>query len=299
MTNKQIVLQTIDFINQRERDSLDRNMLTTLWKNFTKEKQEYFKNLLLEQGLIHLNTAWEFSLTTPTQLSTGNDFDVFGNCENRPAKKDSKIVASYIETRFFKFLKENETADSKRVNVRRFMTSHFKKPLPTAIQTKNETDAGVLFLESLKNRGLINYRENELGQINEWCIDDNPPTIKRWFDNPAAPFKVELTSKLDNIYLLDERLAVRLPIEDSIIENSISKRPQPITAQVINYNNTIGSGNIYQDLSQDNSLNKQTTKIKTPNTISKKPTIEKWQLWIAIIVGVIALLTGLKTCGYI
>ncbi|HTD39810.1 MAG TPA: hypothetical protein VK671_04260 [Mucilaginibacter sp.] len=300
MTNKQIVLETIAFIKARERDFLDRNMLTTLWKNFTLKKQEYFKNLLLQQELIHLNSAWDFSLTAPVQLSTEDDFDVFGNCKKRVAQKDSEIVASYLETTFFKFLKENETSHSRKVNVKRFMKSNFTKPIPTSPDTMNETDEGVLFLESLKDRGFIFFKDDELGQVNELYIDANPPTIKRWFDNPVAPFKVELTPKLDDVYLLDESFPLRLPIVDTIIVPKDSQIQKLTPTQIINnYNNTLASGNIYQDLSQDNSLQKQITTIKTPNTISKNPTIEKWGLWVAIAVGIIALLTGLKTCGYI
>jgi len=82
--------------------------------------------------------------------------------------------------------------------------------------------------------------------------------------------------------------------------HGIKKEPLHIPISTTNnYNNTVHDGNVYQDLSQDNSLSKQTTNIKTPNTISSNSIMEKWQLWVAIAVGIIALLTGLKTCGYL
>jgi hypothetical protein len=70
---------------------------------------------------------------------------------------------------------------------------------------------------------------------------------------------------------------------------------------IINYHNhnIIQSGNIYQDLSRDNKIDKHSVNMKSPNEISKNPTIEKWGLWIAIASCFIALLTGLKSCGII
>ncbi|MDB5003067.1 MAG: hypothetical protein JWQ34_1292 [Mucilaginibacter sp.] len=73
----------------------------------------------------------------------------------------------------------------------------------------------------------------------------------------------------------------------------IEPSPQPI----INYNTVVHSGNLYQDLSRDNQIKKHKVKMNNPSAISKSPIIEKWGLWVAIASGVIALLTGLKTCG--
>ena len=82
-----------------------------------------------------------------------------------------------------------------------------------------------------------------------------------------------------------------------IKDHGIKKEPSP--QPVINYNNTVHSESIHQDLSPDNKIAKQTINTNTPDAISKKPIIEKLGLWVAIVSGLIALLTGLKTCGYL
>jgi len=59
-------------------------------------------------------------------------------------------------------------------------------------------------------------------------------------------------------------------------------------------------GNVHNsDFSQDNSLNKQIKNKTAPNTISKKPLMEKVYWLSGIAVAIIALLTGLKSCGLI
>lgn len=77
------------------------------------------------------------------------------------------------------------------------------------------------------------------------------------------------------------------------------KKQEPIDGLGGTTNITIHGDAHNSDFSQDNRRHKQITKIKTPQTISKKPSIEKWGLWVAISVGIITLLTGLKTCGYL
>ncbi|MBS1526899.1 MAG: hypothetical protein JST19_14690 [Bacteroidetes bacterium] len=76
------------------------------------------------------------------------------------------------------------------------------------------------------------------------------------------------------------------------------KKDNALLPNTYNTNVAFG-GNVYQDLSDDNSRNKQINKTSTPQTNSKPPTIEKWQLWIGIIVGIATILGALKTCGYI
>jgi len=100
-----------------------------------------------------------------------------------------------LKDKLVAFVKKRKTDISDEVDITEFMVSNFIKPNPKSNRTTNDRDFGVYFIKYLKSKNLIKYDEINLSHINYWCIDDNPPTTKMWFDNLNLPLCVELTSQ--------------------------------------------------------------------------------------------------------
>ncbi len=83
------------------------------------------------------------------------------------------------------------------------------------------------------------------------------------------------------------------------IKNYIEEYENKHIKSSIHIGHNIQGNVIHSDLSQGNSLNKEVKTINPPNKTSRNPTIEKWGLWVAIIVGLATILASLKTCGII
>jgi len=194
MTNKEVIWETIQFIKNESRKHSTPNMLHTIWKDFEAEKQDYFRELMA--GLINLNTnQWEFQLTMDGILAHEDDFDNYGNFVKYEAVKP-KIVTSYLEDKFLKYIKAKEKPYSKEVNLTEFMISNFDRPDPKSSKTTNENDEGVNFLMNLRYRKFIDYNPEDLAHVNYWYADHPKDTIKCWFDTLHIPMKVWLTNQL-------------------------------------------------------------------------------------------------------
>ncbi|MBS1529188.1 MAG: hypothetical protein JSU01_02675 [Bacteroidetes bacterium] len=147
-------------------------MLTTLWKNWNDDKQNYFRDLLWEKKYVHLASyQWELQVTT-----AGKEF--------------IKDKEKELEEAFFGYLIEER-------EVTQFITDNFIKPDDLSPETENATDDGVVFLRNLKKRNLITFDEGALEQVNTWIIPKGKNKHKRWFNNltgklivtPINPFR--------------------------------------------------------------------------------------------------------------
>ena len=167
MTDEAIILETLKFVNRETRNKPYVNIIDTLWREYEIDKQEHLKREVLKRGLINLNmdNQWEFQLR-----SEGILFIEVGD------KKLEKDFLDYLK-------KQNE--------IEPFMVNNFIKPDPTSPNTTNETDNGVIFLKSLKRKGLVDYDAEALAHVNTWYVDGGEtPQIKRWFDTLHEPFYV-------------------------------------------------------------------------------------------------------------
>jgi hypothetical protein len=157
--DEKIMLHCLKFIKRETKyiASGHINMLTTLWKNWDEEKQNYFHGLLWDKKYVHLaQYQWELQLT-----DAGKDFI---------KEKDKEL-----EGDFFYYL---ATAR----DVQNFMIDNFVKPDDLSPYTKNETDDGVVFLRDLKKRRLIKFDDGILEQVINWVIPKGKNKHKRWFD---------------------------------------------------------------------------------------------------------------------
>lgn len=98
----------------------------------------------------------------------------------------------FKKRKFLSFMEKRTNPLTTEINVTNFMITNFKRPDPLSSTTTNKRDKGVLFLRSLKERRLIDYNDATLYQVINW-YEDNPPTIKKWFDTLHVPLYVTLT----------------------------------------------------------------------------------------------------------
>src|SRR5579863_1767610 len=169
--DEKIVLHSLKFIKRRTRYSAYVNLLTTLWKDWDEDKQEYFKELLWNKELIRLNTyQWEFQLTTKGKNFI-TEFDEELKC----------ALCDYLQT---------------KRDVRDFMTDNFIEPDPFSSDTNNSTDDGVLFLKNLKREKLIEFDDGILDKINRDWIPIGDRKKLRWFNTMDGPLLIRPTYQL-------------------------------------------------------------------------------------------------------
>ena len=191
--DEKIILHCLKFIRRATKylPNGHVNMLTTLWKNWDEDKQNYFHGLLWDKKYVHLAPyQWELQLT-----DAGKDFI---------KEKDKELRDA-----FFTFLIDKR-------DVVEFMVNNFVKPNDLSPETKNETDDGVVFLKELRQKRLIRFHDAVLEQVNNWVIPKGKNKHKRWFDT--------LTDKLIII-------PTNPAHEDSFLETNLPTKTPTITAK--------------------------------------------------------------------
>jgi len=201
--DEKIMLHCLKFIKRATKylASGHVNMLTTLWKDWSEEKQNYFHELLWKKEYVHLAPyQWELQLTT-----NGNKFI---------EAKDKELRDALFEYLIY----ERDLTN--------FMMDNFIKPDDLSPNTENSTDDGVVFLKGLKRQRLIKYDDGLLEQINTWVIPKGRNKHKRWFDNLTEKLIVTPTNPYHEPTLLEDTSLIK--------PKTPLKIPQRIKAQVGN-----------------------------------------------------------------
>ncbi|HWZ04128.1 MAG TPA: hypothetical protein VNX40_11005 [Mucilaginibacter sp.] len=191
--DEKIILHCLKFIRRATKylPSGHVNMLTTLWKNWNEDKQNYFHGALWDKKYVHLAPyQWELQLT-----DAGKDFI---------KEKDKEL-----EGDFFYYLATER-------DVQNFMIDNFVKPDDLSPYTKNETDDGVVFLRDLKKRRLIKFDDGILEQVINWEIPKGRNKHKRWFDTLTEKLIVVPINPHQGGVLLEKEPLIKPKIPQSI-----------------------------------------------------------------------------------
>jgi hypothetical protein len=162
-------------------------------------------------------------------------------------------METWIERKFLKYLDRNTNPLTEQINIEDFIVGSFKRPNPLSPKTTNENDKAVNLLKTLKNKGFIEYNDDALSHVNNWCVDTEGKR-KRWFDTLHEPLYVTLTDKYFTDYsslsflsqLLNSKLVLYIKKYAVKAGGKIWKAFLAISAILISA--YLGSGNHFDDL---------------------------------------------------
>jgi hypothetical protein len=120
-----------------------------------------------------------------------------------------------LAIKFLEFLEPITEANPTEKIINDFMVANFERPLPN---TSNANDAGIIFLQRLTSKKLINVINNPYDQISfGWEFTTGDEICKRWWDSTTEPTKAILTE--DGLeYLHNYR------VNEILLETNISSR---------------------------------------------------------------------------
>lgn len=120
-----------------------------------------------------------------------------------------------LAIKFLEFLEPTTEANPSVKVINDFMVANFERPSPN---TNNEDDAGIIFLQRLTTKKLINVINNPYDQISfGWEFSTGEEICKRWWDSTTEPTKAILTE--DGLeYLHNYR------VNEILLETNISSR---------------------------------------------------------------------------
>jgi len=195
MSDDAIILDTLKFIDHNTNPPPYVNVFDTIWYNFSQEKKEHLRRIMLPKAIINLND------------SDHREFKLRSEAYNIIYEENKKLQCDFL-----KFIQ-------KQPNIEFFMVSNFVKPDPKSVFTTHEHDNAVIFLKELKGQGLIEYDREDLNHISNNWYEEEPPINKRWFDtvDKNRPFLVELTTLGKNYLLLEDSFPIKTPIIEQTI----------------------------------------------------------------------------------
>jgi hypothetical protein len=178
MYDDAILLHALKYIKRETANSTYVDLGFKIWKDYTDEKKQRLRYLLLKYDLIR--SAPDFLRASPYVVRLSENADAYIE------QQDKKL-----EKKFLKFI-------NRKRDVKSFMVEHFVKPNPFDEQTTNENDDGVNFLKSLKEKNLVEYNGVALRHVNIWTVDADGKE-KRWFDTLHEPFLVTRHPRLSQL----------------------------------------------------------------------------------------------------